>query len=245
MSIIISVCNHKGGVGKTTIAANLGFSLARYFKILLIDIDPQCNLSSGLGINDIDENMGNYIKEIIHFRIPEVAPIKINNYVHIVPGNENLTEIEDLLHETLRGEFVLKEIIAQVKHNYDLIIIDSPPSLNHLTLNALNCCNLVLIPAKPEKFSIDGIRLIENFAIENNVPFKIIFNQVNTRLLHHQQTMSIAAGKFNGRICNNSIRNTISLVEAFGHAKDIFHYKNKSIGASDFIDLADELINYI
>lgn len=245
MSFVISVSNHKGGVGKTTIAANVGFSLARYFKILLIDIDPQCNLSSGLGITDIGENIGNYIKEIIHFRLPEVVPTKINNYVHIVPANENLTEIEDLLHETLRGEFVLKEIIAQVKGKYDLILIDCPPSLNLLTINALNCCNLVLIPAKPEKFSIDGIRLVENFAIENNLPYKIIFNQVNARLLHHQQTMSIAAGKFNGKICNNSIRNTISLAEAFGHAKDIFHYKNRSNGASDFINLADELINYI
>lgn len=245
MSRVISVSNHKGGVGKTTIAANVGFSLARYFKVLLIDIDPQCNLSTGLGIKDCKENIGNYIKEIIHFRIPKVVPTKINNYVHIVPGNENLTEIEDLLHETLRAEYVLKEIIAQVKGKYDLVIIDCPPSLNLLTINALNCCDLILIPAKPEKFSIDGIRLIENFAIENNLPFKIIFNQVNSRSLHHQQIMNIAAGKFNGKIFKNSVRNTISLAEAFEHAKDIFHYKNRSIGALDFINLTDELINYI
>jgi chromosome partitioning protein len=87
VSRVISVSNHKGGVGKTTISANVGFSLARYFKILLIDIDPQCNLSTGLGINDCNENIGNYIKEIIHLRSPEVVPTEINNYVHTITSN--------------------------------------------------------------------------------------------------------------------------------------------------------------
>ena len=245
MSKVICVSNHKGGVGKTTIVANVGFSLARYFKVLLIDLDPQCNLSTGLGINDCNDNIGNYIKEMIHSRLPEVIPIKINSYVHIISGNENLIEIENLLHNTAYGENMLKDIIAQIKCEYDLIIIDCPPSINLLTINALNCCNLILIPAIPEKFSINGIRLIEDYARKNNLPYKIIFNQVNTRFLHHQQTMNIASGKFNDKIFKSSIRKSISLAEAFGHAKDIFHYKSKSIGASDFINLADELIDYI
>lgn len=245
MSRVISVSNHKGGVGKTTISANVGFSLARYFKVLLIDVDPQCNLSTGLGINDCKENIGNYFKEIIHFRSPEVAPTKINNYVHIITGSDSLIEIENLLLDTVRGEYVLKEIIAQVKSKYDLIVIDCPPSFNLLTINALNCSDLILIPIKPERFSISGIRLIENFAWRNNVPFKIIFNQVNSRLLYHQQIMNETAGKFNGKIFKHSVRNTISLAEAFGHAKDVFHYKKRSLGASDFTDLANELIDYI
>ena len=244
MSTVISVCNHKGGVGKTTLTANIGFSLSRYYKSLLIDIDPQCNLSSGLGIcNKV--SIGSYLKEIIHLGSPDVIPVKINNYVHIITGSLDLIEIENVLHNTAGGDMLLKKIIDQVKNKYDLILIDCPPSYNLLTLNALNSSDLIIIPAKPEKFSIDGIRQIENFACENHIPFKIIFNQVNTRSLHHQQIMSIISGKFNGNTFKNSVRNTISLAEAFGHAQDIFHYKNESIGAKDFVCVADELIDYI
>ena len=242
---VLSVCNHKGGVGKTTITANIGFSLARYYKILLIDIDPQKNLSAGLGISDSKDNIGNYIREIIHTGVPEVTPTKINYYVHLIAGSADLIELENLLHNTADGDYVLKKIIAQLINRYDVVIIDCPPSFNLLTINALNCSKLILIPVKPEKFSIDGIRLIEHFANENEVPFKIIFNQANARLLYHQQIMTETAAQFNGHLLKNSIRNTIALSEAFGHAKDIFHYKNKSIGASDFMNLTDELIRYI
>ena len=245
MTKVISVCNHKGGVGKTTITANVAFSLARFFKVLLIDIDPQRNLSSGLGVNNLKENIGNYIKEAIHSRFSELKPYKINNYIHIVPSNSNLIHIESLLHQIAGGEYILKEILAQVKNMYDVIIIDCPPSFNYLTLNALNCSCLILIPVKPEKFSIDGVRLIENFAKENKIPFKIIFNQVNTRSLYHQKIIDVTKGRFNGNILMNSIRNTIYLAEAFGHAKDIFHYKNNSNGAKDFVNLTDELIGHI
>ena len=245
MSKVISISSSKGGVGKTTVVANIGFSLSRYFKTLLIDIDPQSNLSTGLGISYNNRNIANYIKDIIHSRYPEVTPTKINNYVHIITGNEDLIEIENLLHKTVGGELILKKILDQVKNKYDLIIIDCPPSFNLLTINALNCSDLILIPAKPEKFSIDGIRLIEKFACENNIPFKIIFNQVNKRLLLHQRNMSLISGKFNGNVFNNSVRNSISLAEAFGNAKDIFHYKNKSLGAFDFINLTEELRDYI
>ena len=244
MSKVVCVCNHKGGVGKTTITANVGFSFSRNFKVLLVDVDPQCNLSTGLGVKDGKENVGTYLKEIIHSRYPSVIPVKINNYVDIIAGDIQLLEIENLLHHTAPSEFILEKIINQVKSKYDLVLLDCPPSFNLLTINALQCSDLILIPTKPEQFSIDGIRLVENFASENHIPFKIIFNQVNTRLLLHRQNMSVISGKFNGNTCVNSIRNSISLAEAFGHAKDIFHYKNKSIGATDFVNLSGELMSY-
>jgi chromosome partitioning protein len=242
---VICVSNHKGGVGKTTIVANLGFALARYFKVLLIDLDPQANLSTGLGFGHIEENIVKYFKDIIHFRSSHVVPSVINQYVHIIPCNRDLLKIQDQLHETIRSEIVLKEILLQVHGRYDLILLDCPPSYNLLTINALNSSNLIIVPAKPESFSMNGIELIKNFAVENDISFKIVFNQVNKRLLLHQKIMESAKEKYNGDLATHTIRNTVLLAEAFDHAQNIFHYKSKSLAAFDFVNLSDELLPFI
>jgi len=243
---VISISNHKGGVGKTTIVANLGFALARRFKVLFIDLDPQANLSTGLGFENREENIGKYLKDIVHFRLPVVIPYAINSYVDIIPGKVDLIKIENQLHETTtRSEFVLKEIMFQIKNKYDLIIIDCPPSFNLLTINALQCSNLILVPAKPERFSIDGIDLIKKFAIEKGIPYKVIFNQVNIQSLLHRKVIKSAQEQFDDNLLNQTIRNTIVLAEAFENAKNIFHYKSDSSGAADFVDLADELLPLI
>jgi len=123
--------------------------------------------------------------------------------------------------------------------------LDCPPSFNLLTLNALHSCNLILIPSKPEIFSINGIGLIKKFATENRIPFKIMFNQVNTRSTLHQKVISEAGLKFNGNLLGHSVRNNIALAEAFEHARDIFHYNSASQGAEDFANLAEELIPFV
>lgn len=245
MARIISVSNHKGGVGKTTIVANLGFALARNFKILLIDLDPQANLSSGLGFGDCEEHLGKYFKEIIHFRLPQVDPYVINSYVDIIPGKIDLIKMENQLHDTIRAEFILKEILLPLKSKYDLIIIDCPPSFNLLTINALHSSNLILVPAKPEIFSIHGIAHIKNFADENAIPFKIIFNQVNANSTLHRETIQHAKEQFDGSLLNHTIRNTVVLAEAFENAQNIFSYKSESSGADDFVKLAEELLPFL
>lgn len=245
MSRVICVSNHKGGVGKTTVVANLGFALARNFKVLLIDIDPQANLSTGLGFAKSEENLSKYFKEKIHFRFPSLQPSVINQYVHIIPANIDLIKIENLLHETPRAENVLNEMLFPLKAIYDLILLDCPPSFNLLTLNALHSCNLILIPAKPEIFSINGIGLIKKFATDNQIPFKIIFNQVNMRSSLHQKVITEAGLKFNGNLLGHKVRNNIALAEAFEHARDIFHYNRLSQGAEDFTNLAEELLPFV
>lgn len=245
MAQIISVSNHKGGVGKTTVAANIGFSLARNFKTLLIDLDPQANLSSGLGVSGSEENIEKYFKEIVHFRSPTILPYSLNNYVDIIPGNIGLLKIEKQLHDSPRSELILKELLIPIKKNYDLIIIDCPPSFDLLTINALRSSSLVLIPARPELFSLHGIESIKNFAKENGIKFKIFFNQVNSRSNLHTQTISKSKERFNGNLMHHTIRNTVALAEAFENAKNIFNYRSKCSGAMDFEDLAEELIPYI
>ena len=110
--IRILIANAKGGCGKTTLATNLASHFATmHNKTVLIDFDPQTNLTIGLDCYDDEENIGRYIKEVIHFRSPQVKPKVINNYVHIIPATRNLLEIDTLLHDTVRGERVLGEII--------------------------------------------------------------------------------------------------------------------------------------
>ncbi|MDH5382827.1 MAG: ParA family protein, partial [Cyclobacteriaceae bacterium] len=184
-----------------------------------------------------------YFKEIIHFRMPEIKPYPINNYVHIIPGNIDLLKIENQLHETTRAQFVLKEMLIPLKKNYDLIFLDCPPSYNLLTINALLSSNLIIIPAKPEVFSIQGIELIRNFAKENSTPYKIVFNQVNSQTLHHKRI--IKKEHHDEHVLDQTIRNTIVLAEAFESAQNIFHYKNSSSGAIDFTHLADELLCFL
>ena len=245
MSRVISVSNHKGGVGKTTITANLGFALARHFKVLLVDVDPQSNLSAGLGFRNQRECLDKYLKEKIHFRSPPIQPYTINSYVHIIPCTLDLIKIENLLHETAGAEWMLKQILSPLQTRYDLIILDCPPSFTILTVNALKCSNLILVPAKPETFSVHGIALLNDFANENNIPFKIVFNQINFRTLFHKRIMEEVRLNYPDQLLKSSIKNGIALAEAFSCAQDIFNYRNESNAAEDFANLADELLPYI
>lgn len=245
MARVIAISNHKGGVGKTTLAANLGFVLARHFKVLLIDLDPQSNLSTGLGFQNKPENIAKYFKEVIHFRLPQLKPYSIFTYVDIIPGHIDLYKIENQLHEAIRSEYILKEILVPLQTQYDLILVDCPPSFSILTQNALNACNLILIPAKPEIFSINGIDLIMNYAEQNALPVKIAFNQVNSRSNLHKSTLTEAKSHYNGKMLNHTIRNTVVLAEAFENAKNIFLYRSTSKGAEDFLSLSDELLPYL
>jgi len=245
MARIISVTNHKGGVGKTTIVANLGFALARQFKVLLIDFDPQANLSAGLGFKDSENTIGQYLQQVIHFRYPTVAPYEINPYVHIIPCKVDLLDMENRLRNTTSGDLMLKRILVTIQADYDLILIDCPPAFNYLTINALSSSNLVLVPAKPEMFSIQGIEMIKDYADKKQIPFKIIFNQVDMRSSYHQLIINSTQVSYQSNLVANYIRNSVSLAEAFEQALDIFKYKENSNGAKDFIKLADELIPYV
>lgn len=245
MARIISVSNHKGGVGKTTVTANIGFSLARHFKTLLIDLDPQANLSSGLGVSGREENIAKYFKEIVHFRSPTILPYSLNIHVDIIPGNIGMLKIEKQLHDSPRSELILSELLIPIKKYYDLIIIDCPPSFDLLTINALHSSSLILIPARPEVFSLHGIKNIKKFAKEHGIKYKIFFNQVNSRSNLHKDTILKSKERFNGNLMRQTIRNTVALAEAFEHSENIFNYKSKCSGAADFEELAYELIPFI
>jgi chromosome partitioning protein len=153
--------------------------------------------------------------------------------------------MENRLRNTTSGDLMLKRILVTIQADYDLILIDCPPAFNYLTINALSSSNLVLVPAKPEMFSIQGIEMIKDYADKKQIPFKIIFNQVDMRSSYHQLIINSTQVSYQSNLVANYIRNSVSLAEAFEQALDIFKYKENSNGAKDFIKLADELIPYV
>lgn len=242
MARVVSICNHKGGVGKTTVTANLGFALARNFKVLLVDLDPQANLSTGLKFPRNSNSVDVFMKQLLHFRSPVIETCFINEYVHLLPATHGLLEIEKIMSRTANGTQLLSQLLYPLRSNYDFILIDCPPAFNTLTINAITSCSNVLIPAKPELFSVLGIHYVASYLQAIDLPFKILFNQVNSRSTYHTQVIKNVKEKYAHELFETHIRNCISLSEAFESALDIFHYRKTSNGSIDFEQVANEFL---
>ena len=166
MCRVISVANIKGGVAKTTSAINLGTGLVRKGKkVLLIDLDPQGSLSLGLGVRDnkeLDYTVSTIIQKLINeIEISDGEGIIHNDEgVDILPSNQSLRAVEQQLDEVMSKEHVLEEYIDSIRNQYDFIIIDCNPGVDNLILNALTCCDSVLIPSPPEYLCVEGLQEI-------------------------------------------------------------------------------------
>ena len=251
MGRIIAVANQKGGVGKTTTAINLSACLAeKGKKILTIDIDPQGNTSSGLGVDK--NNLENTVYQLIigECSIEECMLVNILDNLSLLPSNVNLTGAEIELIGIEEKEFILKKEIDKIRDNYDYIIIDCPPSLNTLTVNALTTADTVLVPIQCEYFALEGLtqlihtinlvkkRLNPDLEIEG-----VVFTMFDARTNLSLQVVENVKCNLKQTIYKSIIPRNVRLAEAPSHGLPINLYDPKCSGAEGYRDLADEVIN--
>ncbi len=245
MGVIISLLNHKGGVGKTTSAINIGAGLVELGKkVLLIDLDPQANLTVALGI----PRQKISIYESIRGQA-ELVPVTAKENMDVVTSTLDLSGAElELLNEAGR-EFILRELFEPVMEEYDYIIIDCPPSLGLLTLNALTSSHFVLIPLQTEFLALQGLAKIKQ--VIDKVKFRlnkkleiggVIATMYDSRKVLNRDVVETIKKYFGKKVFETLIRDNVSLAEAPAQQKDIFEYHPNSNGAIDYLNLCKEIL---
>ena len=247
---VIAVTNQKGGVGKTTTAINLSACLAAEGKrVLAVDADQQGNTTSGLGLDKNDVPLTIYDVFLGEATIAAVKQPTCMDGLEVIPANINLTGAEIELIGNDRREYILQEALAEVKDAYDFIIIDCPPSLNMITVNALVAANTVLVPIQCEYFALEGLeqllhtvnlvkkRLNPELEIEG-----IVFTMYDVRTNLSNQVVETVKENLDTKIYNTMIPRNIRLAEAPSYGIPINMYDSKSAGAESYRNLAKEII---
>ena len=245
MSKIISISNHKGGVGKTTSAINIGAGLNKLKKrVLLIDLDPQANLSQSLGLIDQERNIYGALRGEY-----KLQPIEIVKGLDVIPSTLDLSGAEVEMSSEAGREYILKEIIEPLLPGYDYILIDSPPSLGLLTINALTASDEVLIPLQAQYLAIQGLtkllEIIDKIQRRLNKELRVggvFITQYDGRKILNRDVVDIINTHFKELVFNTKIRDNVALAEAPTQGIDIFRYNPKSNGAQDYLSLCRELV---
>jgi chromosome partitioning protein len=245
MGKIISLLNHKGGVGKTTSTINIGAGLVEMGKrVLLIDLDPQANLSLSLGI----PRQPNTIYEALRGE-SDLEPYNVRENLDVVMSTLDLSGAEmELINEAGR-EYILKELFEPIREEYDFIIIDCPPSLGLLTLNALGASDYVYIPLQTQFLALQGLAKIKQvidkvkFRLNKNLEIGgVIATMYDARKILNRDVVDTIKKYFGEKVFETLIRDNVSLAEAPSQRKDIFNYNRNSIGAQDYMNLCKEIL---
>ncbi len=250
MSNIIAVANQKGGVGKTTTTINLSACLAeKGMKVLTIDVDPQGNTTSGLGIDRSEVENSIYQLLIDECSIEQCMYKSIVENLFVLPSDVNLAGAEIELIGIENKEYILKDKVEPIKDLFDYIIIDCPPSLNILTVNAMTTANSILVPIQCEYYALEGLsqlihtinlvkeRLNEKLEIEG-----VVFTMFDARTNLSLQVVENVRSNLNQNIYNAIVPRNVRLAEAPSHGLPISMYDPKSAGADAYRDLADEIL---
>lgn len=251
MGKTIAIANQKGGVGKTTTSINLSASLAaKGKKVLVIDTDPQGNTTSGFGVekNDLDNTV--YELMLSECSIKECIINDVIDGVSVIPSNVNLAAAEIELIGVDRKEYILKREVEWIKDSYDYIIIDCPPSLSMLTINAMTTADTVLVPIQCEYYALEGLsqlihtinlvkeRLNPDLDIEG-----VVFTMYDSRTNLSMQVVENVKNNLSQKVFQTLIPRNIRLAEAPSYGMPINAYDPKSAGAEAYMQLAEEVIN--
>jgi chromosome partitioning protein len=252
MNKIITVANQKGGVGKTTTVINLATSLAYYGKsVLVVDIDPQANATSGLGIRiDTVSNKNIYHVIIEEQKITDVIIPTTVDWLDLVPSHIDLTGAEIELVSMLNREYRLKTAVEEIKQLYDFILIDCPPSLGLLTINALACCDSVLVPIQCEYFALEGlaqllktINLVQTHLNKNLTIEGVILTMYDTRTALSAEVADNVLKYFQHKVYKTIIPRGVRAAEAPSYGKPLLYYDRTSKVTQAYLSLAEEILN--
>ncbi|MDD2401707.1 MAG: AAA family ATPase [Clostridia bacterium] len=250
MGKIITIANQKGGVAKTTTAINLSASMALLNKkVIVVDMDPQGNATSGLGVDKL--KMGRCIYDCLINEIPVgniIQPTKIDT-LFVVPASMQLAGAEVELVSVIARETKLKKILENVREDYDYIIIDCPPSLGLLTLNAMTAADGILIPIQCEYYALEGlsqlmntIKLVKKHLNKNLEIFGAVLTMFDARTNLSIEVVDEVKTYFKEKVFQSIIPRNVRLSEAPSHGLPINIYDPKSKGAEQYLELAKEVI---
>jgi chromosome partitioning protein len=258
MATVIAVANQKGGVGKTTTTANLGAALAlRGRRVLLVDLDPQGNLTSAFGLEkDIQQTVA---ESLLDRRVPlpvvgvangsaPVAPEAVR-YLSVVPAAVGLASAEAQLMNKLGRELRLRDQLLAVEDRYDFVMIDTPPSLGVLTINALVAAHKVIIPTEARFFSLQGLQMLEE-SIEEILYLNprlevlgILLSKMDRRLKEERQVAEFLRQRWGIRVFTTEIGTNSKILEAGSAGTSVFHYMGAERAADAYLALADEVLS--
>jgi chromosome partitioning protein len=245
MAVILALSNQKGGVGKTTSTANIAACLARLGKrVLLVDLDAQCNLTTGLGQAGVEQNIyGALLGEY------PLKPVRVQDNLGLVAGSPALSGFEKAKGDELDREFLLKELLAPYDKRCDYILLDCPPAIGLVTLNAYTCTHFLYLPLEAQLYAMDGVErvleLVGRVQRRLNPALQvggIFFTRFDRRKVLRRETAEVLRAQYPALVLTTVIRESIALGEAPHKGTDIFSYAPTSAGAADYQALVDELL---